>query len=83
MDHIWQPAPFYLGIYSLFTGGKQKTVSEYVQGGGRIKLLPAAISLTVSFVSSILVLGYPAEVRMTLTLEGIYDTGKLGETTAQ
>ena len=59
---------FFSGLYHSFSGGKQKTVKEYVQGDGRIKLIPAAISLTVSFISSILILGYPAEVFVTLNL---------------
>ena len=58
----------FLGLYPSFCGNKQKTVNEYVQGRGNIKLIPAAISITVSFTSSILILGYPAEVSATLTL---------------
>ncbi len=50
------------GIYHAFTGGRQKTTEEYLRGGGQIGVLGASVSLTVSFISSILILGYPAEI---------------------
>ena len=53
---------YFPGLYPSLCGNKRKTVDEYVQGSGNINLIPAAISITVSFTSSILILGYPAEV---------------------
>ena len=50
------------GIYHSFTGGKQKTTDEYLRGGSTIGILPATLSLTISYMSSITVLGYPAEM---------------------
>ena len=50
------------GIYHSFTGGKQKTTDEYLRGGSTISVLPATISLTISFISTVLILGYPAEM---------------------
>ncbi|XP_033760790.1 sodium-coupled monocarboxylate transporter 1-like [Pecten maximus] len=51
-----------IGVYSACSGGGQKTTLEYLVGNRRLRMLPVAISLVVSFQSSILVLGYPAEV---------------------
>ncbi|XP_060064025.1 sodium-dependent multivitamin transporter-like [Ylistrum balloti] len=51
-----------IGVYSACSGGGQKTTLEYLVGNRRLKMLPVAISLVVTFESSILVLGYPAEV---------------------
>ena len=50
------------GIYHSFTGGKQKTIDEYLRGGQTITLLPAVLSLSVSFVSSVAMLGLAAEI---------------------
>ena len=51
-----------IGLYHAFTGGKQRTTKEYFHGGGYLKTLPVALSILVSFVSAILVLGTPAEM---------------------
>ena len=51
-----------LGLYHAFTGGKQKTLSEYYTGDRNLRTLPVALSILVSFVSAILVLGTPAEM---------------------
>ncbi|XP_021348892.1 sodium-coupled monocarboxylate transporter 1-like [Mizuhopecten yessoensis] len=50
-----------IGVYSACSGGGQKTTLEYLVGNRRLKMLPVAVSLVVSFESSILVLGFPAE----------------------
>ncbi|XP_021351291.1 sodium-dependent multivitamin transporter-like [Mizuhopecten yessoensis] len=51
-----------IGLYYAFAGGRQKTTSEFLVGNRRMKVLPVAISLMVSFESSIMMLGVPAEV---------------------
>ncbi|XP_033759643.1 sodium-coupled monocarboxylate transporter 1-like [Pecten maximus] len=51
-----------IGVYSACSGGGQKTTLEYLVGNRRLKMLPVAVSLVVTFESSILVLGFPAEV---------------------
>ncbi|CAC5362972.1 SLC5A6 [Mytilus coruscus] len=51
-----------IGIYYAFSGGKQKTTSEYLVGNRQMSILPVALSLMVSFESSIMMLGFPAEV---------------------
>ncbi|XP_071161108.1 sodium-dependent multivitamin transporter-like [Mytilus edulis] len=51
-----------IGIYYAFSGGKQKTTSEYLVGNRQMSILPVALSLMVSFESSIMMLGFPGEV---------------------
>ena len=50
-----------IGIYHAFAGDRQRTTSEYLMGGRKMKFFPVAISLMVSFESSIMMLGLPAE----------------------
>ncbi|XP_052104371.1 sodium-coupled monocarboxylate transporter 1-like [Mytilus californianus] len=50
-----------IGLYHAFVGGKQKTTSEFHLGNRRMAIIPVAISLLVSFESSIMMLGTPAE----------------------
>ena len=51
-----------IGIYYALSGDRQRTTSEYLVGGRAMKFLPVAISLMVSFESSIMMLGLPAEM---------------------
>lgn len=51
-----------IGIYYALSGGRQKTTSEYLVGNRKMAVLPVAISLLVSFESSIMMLGTPAEI---------------------
>ncbi|KAK2167768.1 hypothetical protein LSH36_24g06030 [Paralvinella palmiformis] len=51
-----------IGLYHAFTGGKQRTPGEYLMGNRNLRTLPVAMSILVSYVSSILVLGVPAEM---------------------
>mgnify|MGYP000008263243 CR=1 FL=1 len=51
-----------IGIFHAFTGGKQKSNSEYLVGNRNMKLVPVTLSILVSFLSSVLILGYPAEM---------------------
>ncbi|XP_076454438.1 sodium-coupled monocarboxylate transporter 1-like [Babylonia areolata] len=51
-----------IGIYYALAGDRQRTTSEYLVGGRAMKFLPVAISLMVSFESSIMMLGLPAEM---------------------
>ena len=50
-----------IGLYYALSGGRQKTTSEYLVGNRQMKILPVALSLMVSFESSIMMLGFPAE----------------------
>lgn len=56
-----------IGLYYALSGGKQRTTAEYFVGNRRMMIIPVAISLMVSFESSIMMLGTPAEVN-TVTL---------------
>ncbi|XP_071086471.1 sodium-coupled monocarboxylate transporter 1-like [Haliotis cracherodii] len=51
-----------IGLYFAMSGGLQRTTSEFLVGGRAMKFLPVAVSLMVSFESSIMMLGYLAEV---------------------
>ena len=51
-----------IGIFHAVCGGKQRTTSEYFVGNRKMSILPVALSLMVSFESSITMLGTPAEV---------------------
>ncbi|XP_071086332.1 sodium-coupled monocarboxylate transporter 1-like [Haliotis cracherodii] len=51
-----------IGLYFALSGGRQRTTSEFLVGGRAMKFLPVAVSLMVSFESSIMMLGTPAEV---------------------
>nr|XP_011412119.2 sodium-dependent multivitamin transporter-like isoform X1 [Crassostrea gigas] len=51
-----------IGIYYALSGGRQKTTSEFLVGNRKMSFLPVAISLVVSFESSIMMLGTPAEI---------------------
>ncbi|CAH1790095.1 unnamed protein product [Owenia fusiformis] len=51
-----------IGLFYAFTGGKQKTQKEYLMANRNMSTLPVAISICVSFLSAILILGTPAEM---------------------
>ena|SRR6218665_1834433 len=50
-----------IGIYHSLTGGRQKTIAEFVMANRRLKVIPTSISLFVSVVNAILLLGTTAE----------------------
>ncbi|XP_075225770.1 putative sodium-dependent multivitamin transporter [Lycorma delicatula] len=50
-----------IGIYCRFTGGKQKTVQEYLFGDQKQNVLSVAFSLTASLFSAAYLLGLPSE----------------------
>ena len=50
-----------IGVYSAFTGGGQKTTSEYLMGNRQLKLGPVALSICVSMISANTLVGVPAE----------------------
>ena len=51
-----------IGLYHAFSGGKQRTTKEYLLANRQLGTISAALSILVSFVSAILVLGTSAEV---------------------
>lgn len=50
-----------IGIYHAWASAKKKTTSEYLVGSRNLRTLPVSLSLMASFISSILMLGFPAE----------------------
>ncbi len=50
-----------IGLYHTFLGSSNTTTNDYFTAGREISLLPVILSLTASFISAILFLGYPAE----------------------
>lgn len=50
-----------IGVYFRFTGGKQKTTSEFLLGDRNMSIVPVAISLMTSFMSAVTLLGVSAE----------------------
>ena len=50
-----------IGIFYAVSGGRQRTTSEFHVGNRKMAVLPVAISLMVSFESSGMMLGIPAE----------------------
>lgn len=50
-----------VGLFYAFRGRKKNTTSEFLMGGRELKLIPVAISLLVTHLSAILLLGFPAE----------------------
>lgn len=51
-----------IGIYTAFSGGGQKTTSEYLMGNRNMRVVPVSLSMFMSFVSAILVLGNTGEM---------------------
>lgn len=51
-----------IGVYHSLTGGRQRTTAEFIMADRRLKVLPTTISLLVSFVSAISLLGMSAEM---------------------
>ncbi|XP_011185449.1 putative sodium-dependent multivitamin transporter [Zeugodacus cucurbitae] len=50
-----------IGIYYRYTGGKQKTIKEYLLADQSMTTFPVAVSLMASFMSSITLLGVSSE----------------------
>lgn len=50
-----------IGVYYRFTGGKQKTVKEYLLADNNMHIAPVAFSLMASFMSAITLLGVSSE----------------------
>jgi len=53
-----------IGFYHSLTGGRQRTTEEFIMANRRLDILPTTLSLFVSFVSAISMLGSTAEIYM-------------------
>lgn len=51
-----------IGIFSAVRQRKENTTGEYLMGGRKLKLVPVSLSILVTFVSAIGIMGNPAEV---------------------
>ncbi|CAD5118645.1 DgyrCDS7333 [Dimorphilus gyrociliatus] len=51
-----------IGVFSAIRNRKDNTTGEYLMGGRKLKLVPVTLSILVTFVSAIGILGNPAEV---------------------
>ena len=51
-----------IGVYYAFSGGKQKSTNEYLLGNRKMNIIPVTLSLMVSYISTLTLLGIPAEV---------------------
>ena len=54
--------PMIIGVIFRFKRGKENTTSDYLMGSRRMSSVPVGISLAVSFVSGITILGASAEI---------------------
>ena len=50
-----------IGVFFAVSGGKQRTTREYLTGDRQLAMIPASISIVVSYMSAISMLGDPAE----------------------
>ncbi|XP_062598379.1 sodium-coupled monocarboxylate transporter 1-like [Saccostrea cucullata] len=66
-----------IGVYYALAGGKQKTTKEFLMGNRSLKMVPVAISILVSFLSAILILGAPAEMYTKGTQYYLYVFGQM------
>lgn len=64
-----------IGLYYALKGGKRNTQNEYFLGSREMKPLPIALSIVVTLLSSILVLGVPAEIYVYGTQFWMYTLG--------
>ena len=51
-----------LGLYHALRGGRQRTTGEYIHGNRQMGLIPIMLSLMVTHISTMTLLGYPAEI---------------------
>jgi len=51
-----------IGVYHSLTGGRQKTTAEFIMANRRLKVIPTAISVLLTYRSAILLLGMTAEM---------------------
>ncbi|XP_076438939.1 sodium-coupled monocarboxylate transporter 1-like [Babylonia areolata] len=66
-----------IGVFYGCRGGRQKTTKEFLMANRSMSIVPVAISILVSFMSAILILGTPAEMYTAGTQYFIYLGGML------
>ena len=53
---------FGIGVYHSLTGGKQRTTGEFIMANRKLKIIPTVLSMVMSFLSAILIVGASAEI---------------------
>ncbi|XP_069102394.1 sodium-coupled monocarboxylate transporter 1-like isoform X2 [Argopecten irradians] len=66
-----------IGVFYAIKGRRGASTKDYLMGGRNMLLLPIAVSILVSFMSAILILGTPAEMYMEGTEYFIYVFGMI------
>ncbi len=66
---------FVVGVVQAFIGGKQRTQIEYLLANRNMHVLPVTLSILVSYLSAILIMGTPAEIYTGGTLYWWYAVG--------
>ena len=66
---------FVVGVVQACIGGKQRTQREYLLANRNLQVLPVTMSILVSYLSAILILGSPAEIYTNGTLYWWYAVG--------
>nr|CAB3266302.1 sodium-dependent multivitamin transporter-like [Phallusia mammillata] len=61
-----------IGVFSAFSGGRQKTTKEYLMANRNVGYGPASLSLLVTIMSAITILGVPAEIYLHGTGYGMF-----------
>ena len=51
-----------IGAYHAFTGGRQRSVSEFIMANRKLSVIPTMVSLVMSFLSALTILGGTAEM---------------------
>lgn len=57
-----------IGIYSACSGDRQRTTDEYLLGNRQMHVVPVAMSMMITYVSAMSVLGLPGEIYMFNTM---------------
>ena len=50
-----------IGVFHALTGGRQRTTGEFIMANRKLKVIPTVLSMTMSHLSAILVIGQVAE----------------------
>lgn len=66
-----------IGIFFSVTGGRQKTVSEFLLGDRQLAFIPVTLSTSVSYISAITMIGRPSEMYLNGTMFMYADIGAL------
>lgn len=53
-----------IGLYYRFTGGRQRTVEEYMLGNRQMSYIPVAFSIVVTIISAVSMLGMTSEYHL-------------------